>query len=252
MELAVAGSRTHRTEQYGLAWVVSAVRSQINRLIVAVAIAGCLPLVIVAERVRSGGGQAVARFTTQVVAWLCGISFDVRGTERLRAGCSYVFVPNHTSPLDIPAMLVARPDVRFLAASELFRHPVLAVLMRALGTLPIDRDNAHVARRQLAELAKSEEPLRLTVFAEGRIARPDERVPFKSGAFVLAITTGASVVPVVIRGGHLLPPGRALAVRSGTVTVEFLEPIATAGLSLRDRKVVRDRTREAILSRLSP
>lgn len=232
--------------------LASAARAQLNRFVVALAILLCLPVVLIAERIRAGAGQTVARLTVQWVAPICGLRFEVRGRELLSPGCSYIFVPNHTSPLDIPAMLIARPDVRFLAASELFQKRVLALLMRALGTVPIDRDNAHVARRQLGELAASKEPLRLTVFAEGRIALPDERVPFKTGAFMLAIATEASVVPVVIRGGHLLPPRRALAVRPGTVTVEFLEPIPTAGLSLRDRKAVRDRTRDAILDGLSP
>lgn len=230
---------------------VRGARAQVNRFVVALAIAVCLPLVLISERVRPGTGQLVAYGTVRVVAWLCGITFDVRGAERLRAGGSYVFVPNHTSPLDIPALLAARPDVRFVAAAELFRNPVLALLMRALRSVPIDRQNPRRARLQIQELSLSTEPMRLAVFAEGRIAAPDEGLPFKSGAFVVAIATGASVVPVAIHGGDLLPPRSALAVRPGKVTIEFLEPIPTDQLTVRDRKSLRDQTRTVVSAALT-
>lgn len=229
---------------------ISRARAQVNRFVVALGVLGCLPLVLLAERLRPGGGRVMARRAIDVVAPLCGLTFDTLGAERLDPEGSYVFVPNHTSPLDIPAMVAARPDVRFVAAAELFRNPVLALLMKAMGTVPINRQQAREARRQIQELSASKERLSLTVFAEGRIASPEEGLPFKSGAFVVAIATGASVVPVAIRGGHLLPPGRALAVLPGTVTVEFLEPISTVGLVARDRKALRDRARAAVAAAL--
>lgn len=219
-------------------------------MVVALGVLSCLPLMLIAERVRRGGGRAVALHAIRLVARLCGLTFDVRGAARLEPGGSYVFVPNHTSPLDIPALLAARPDVSFVAAAELFRNPVLALLMRAMGTVPIDRQNARTARRQIQELSASTDPMRLAVFAEGRIASPEEALPFKSGAFVVAIATGASVVPVAIRGGELLPPRRALAVRPGTVTIEFLEPIPTRELTRRDRKTLRDQARLAVATAL--
>ncbi|HUR48486.1 MAG TPA: lysophospholipid acyltransferase family protein [Acidimicrobiales bacterium] len=202
---------------------------------------------LLAEWARRGNGRRVADWTIRVVARLCGLAFDVRGADRLSDQGSYVFVPNHTSPLDIPALLVACPGMRFVAAADLFRNPVLAFLMHALDTVPIDRENPRVARRQIQELSASKDRMCLAIFAEGRIAAPEEKVPFKSGAFVVAIATGASVVPVAIRGaGQLLPPGRALAVRPGTVSVEFLEPIPTEQLTVRDRKSLRDQARRAV------
>ena len=229
---------------------MEAARAQVNRIVVVLAIAVCLPLLLLAERFRPGAGHRVARRSIVVVARLCGIRFDIRGAGQLEVGGSYVFVPNHTSPLDIPALVAARPGVRFVAAAELFRNPVLALLMRALRSVPIDRQNPRVARLQIQELAASAEPMSLTIFAEGRIATPEEGLPFKSGAFVVAIATGASVVPVAIRGGSLLPPGAALAIRPGTVTVEFLQPIPTSGLTVRDRKSLRDQTRQAVAGAL--
>lgn len=227
-------------------------RAQVNRVIVAVALLVGLPLVAAAGKVRASAGRAVARGLVAAVARVCGVRFVTRGAEILQPGASYVFVPNHSSPLDIPALLMARPDVQFLAGADLFRFRLLAAAMRALGTRPIDRHDAGNARRQIRELMESGGPHRLVVFAEGGIAPAGERLPFATGAFVLAVKAGASVVPVAIHGtDRVLPPRANLALRPGTVTVEFLPPIPTEGKGIRDRRALRDATRDAVIAALA-
>jgi len=226
-------------------------RSQVNRLLVIAGLVTVLPEVALAERWRPGTGSGVARRGVRRIAGACGVRFETRGSGQLDPSGSYVFVANHSSPIDIPAMLLARPDVRFLAAADLFRIPLLALAMRALRTVPIERRDRAVAHQQLAQLASGGEPLCLTVFAEGGIAPAGQRLPFKNGAFVLAIETGATVVPVAIHhSDEVLAPGARLLVSPGTVTVEFLDPIPTNGLSVEDRHLLRDRTRDAILAAL--
>jgi 1-acyl-sn-glycerol-3-phosphate acyltransferase len=232
-------------------------RAQLNRLIVALALVGVLPLVAVLERLSSGLGRRTAVRCARRVGRLCGVAFSTVGTDRLDDGSSYVFVANHSSPLDIPAVLLADDRVRFLAAAGLFRVPLLASAMRAFGTQPIDRHNTTHAYRQLAALAESSgsggggEPLRLAVFAEGGIAPVGERLPFKKGAFVLSIDAGASVVPVAIHGtGDLLPPGARFGLRPGTVVVELLEPLPTAGLTGADVDDLRAQVERLVTARL--
>lgn len=142
-----------------------------------------------------------------LVGRACGVRFEVKGDVRLLEAGSCVLAPNHSSPLDIPAMLDADPEVRFLAASELFRIPLLASAMRALGTIAIDRHDRTRAYQQLGEVSSSTARLCLTVFPEGGIAPAGTRLPFKNGAFFLAIETGSTIVPVAIHGtAQLLPP----------------------------------------------
>jgi len=233
-------------------------RAQLNRLIVALALVGVLPLVAVLERLSAGLGRRVAVRCARRVGRLCGVTFSAVGTDRLDDGSSYVFVANHSSPLDIPAVLLADDRVRFLAAAGLFRVPLLASAMRAFGTEPIDRHDTTHAYRQLAALAESSgnggdrsEPLRLAVFAEGGIAPVGEQLPFKKGAFVLSIDAGASVVPVAIHGtGALLPPGAYLGLRPGAVVVELLEPLPTAGLTGADVNGLRAQVEGLVTARL--
>lgn len=225
-------------------------RRNVNRIEVGVALLVGLPLVAVVGRIRRDWGRAVARMVVRATARACGVRFVVHHDERVRAGSSSVYVANHSSPLDIPALLVALPNVRFVAASELFRIPLLASAMRALDTVPIDRRRPKTARRQLRDLAATEK-LFVAVFPEGGIVPPDEHVTFKSGAFALAIDAGAPITPVAISGSSVVLPARAaLAVRPGTVTIDVLEPFLPAGSSPAARGALRDAAEAAIRARL--
>jgi len=224
-------------------------RAQVNRVIVLGGLVVLLPLVVVGERVRHGSGRRLLRWGLSIVAALCGVNFEVRGRPPAdRTGA--VVVANHSSPMDIPALLWADPDVRFVATAGLFRIPVLAAAMRAVGTVPIDRHDHDRAQRQLDRMAARTDLVAggdVAVFAEGGIAPAGQRLPFKTGAFSLAIRTRNPVVPVAIHGSDrvLVPRGRLL-VRPGVVTVEFLAPVDTAGLTLDDRHVLRDHVRDLV------
>jgi 1-acyl-sn-glycerol-3-phosphate acyltransferase len=218
-------------------------RLQLSRVILVVAVVLLLPTIAVVERVRRGAGRLVIRRCVPAVARLCGVVFEVRAAPDPDDAQSCVFVPNHSSLLDIPAVLMARPDVRFVAAAGLFHVPLLAAAMRALDTVPIERRRPERARRQLEELASSagDGAFRIVIFPEGALAPPGGRLPFKTGAFALAIQAGVPVVPIAIHNtGRVLPPHTRLALRPGRVVVEVLAPVAVTGLGIDDRGALRD------------
>ena len=225
------------------------VRAQANRIIVVTALLVLLPLVVVGERLRRGSGRRIVRWGVSIVATWCGVRFEVRG-RRTGERPGSVIVPTHSSPMDIPALLWAEPDIHFVAAADLFRIPLLAAAMRAVGTVPIDRRDHDRARRQLDDLVAGRcGPVDgdLAVFAEGGIAPAGRRLPFKTGAFTLAIRSSRPVVPVAIHGAdRVLPPRGHLLVRPGVVVVEFLESIDTSGLTTEDRHVLRDHVRDQV------
>lgn len=226
-------------------------RRALNTVVVAVGLMATLPAVAIGERLRPGSGRRVAVAAIRAIGWLCGIRFVVTGAAALSHGGPYVFVPNHSSPLDIPAVLLAQPDVRFVAAAELFSIPLLASAMRALNTVPVERRSGRTARRQLSGIHEGGSVSNVAIFAEGGIAPAGRRLPFRSGAFVVAIESAAAVVPVAIHGvNDVLPHGARLSPRPGTVRVELLAPIPTAGLSLNNRKDLRDRTEACVLAAL--
>lgn len=229
------------------------VRGQLNRCIAVVALIVLLPVVAVAERMRRGAGRSVARRSILRVGRLCGVVFEVRASSEFDRAGSYVVVPNHSSPVDIAAMLVACPDVRFVAAAGLFRIPLLAAAMRALDTIAIERHDSSAARKRLTSVSEEswDSESKVVIFAEGAIAPRGQRLPFKTGAFVLAIQKGVPVLPVAIHGtGDVLPPHHHLAVRPGTVTVEVLSPIPTEGLTVEHRGLLRDQVQGVVVSTL--
>jgi len=226
-----------------------ALRAQVNRVFVVVGLALLLPVVALVGRVRPTAGRRVARWGSSVVAALCGVRFEVVGR---RPPPSSVVVPNHSSPMDIPALLYADPQATFLAAADLFRIPLLAGAMRAVGTVAIERRDPERAHDQLDDLTARRRngavDGHLVVFPEGGIAPTGGRLPFKTGAFVLAIRSASPVVPVAIRGADdVLSPRGHLLVRPGVVTVEFLDAVSTVGLTVEERHVLRDHVRDTVV-----
>jgi 1-acyl-sn-glycerol-3-phosphate acyltransferase len=220
-----------------------------NAVITFVGLAVSLPLVALAERVHRGAGRRLAVGLLRVLARLCGVRVVVHGS-RYRGSGPTIFVPNHSSVADIPAMLLSQGAVDFAAASELFDLPLLGRTMRALGTVPIDRRRPGEARAQLHSVLDGRS-LQLVVFPQGGMILSGEPLRFKTGAFALAIEAGATVVPVVIRGAHdVLPLGRWFTVRPGTIEVELLDGIETGDLLPSDRRALRDRAHAAVAGAL--
>lgn len=223
-------------------------RPHLNRVLLAVALLVTLPAVALVDRVRRGAGRRLAVRASRLVAWACGVRVEVVGGTDLDPGRSHVYVPNHRSHLDIVAMLLARPQVGFLAAQEVARIPLLRSALRAMDTFPVDRDDLRRARAQLDAVIDRPGPIEVVVFAEGGIVPSDEPPrPFKAGAVLLALDAGADLVPVAIHGAEVVaPPRRRLLVHPGTVRVELLPAIPTEGLERRDRKRLRDEVEQAV------
>jgi 1-acyl-sn-glycerol-3-phosphate acyltransferase len=214
------------------------------------------PVAVIAESLRPGRGHAAhiaSRGARRMIDAL-GVRFEVRGLERIPPGVPCVFTPNHRSHFDIPALLAALPSARFAAKRELFAQPVLGAAMRALGVIPIDRENPERAKRELDRAAsRPGGGGSLVIFPEGEEAEPGQMLPFRAGAFVFALRTGLPLVPVAIHNSAaILPRGDALAISSGRVVVEVLDPVETRGCSLQDRDRLSARVRAALEGALRP
>lgn len=223
-----------------------------SRVLILTALLVVLPTIAIAERFRDGSGRVVAVTAIKILAKLCGIQFETVGADRLPTTRSYLFVPNHASPIDVAAVLVAHPGARFVAASELFNIPLLGPAMRALGTVAIDRRDRRAAHARIVELSQPEAARDLVIFAEGGIAPPGTVLPFKGGPFRIAATSGAAVVPVAISGSAaVLPPRGRLRVQPGVITVELLEPMLGAGPDIQSRRSLAREARSAVVEALA-
>ena len=201
-----------------------------------------------------GYGQRIFSASARLTNRLVGVRVDVLGLDKLSPIQAYVFTPDHRSHLDITALLAALPTARYAAKRQLFDEPVLGQAMRALGMIPIDREDPALAKRTLDEAAsKLGRSVSVVIFPEGTRAPAGRMLPFKGGAFVFAIEQQVPVVPVAVHNtAYVMPAHGYLTILGGRVVVEILDPIPTAGLRFEDRHQLKDRARDALLRALRP
>lgn len=161
---------------------------------------------------------------------------------------SYVFMANHQSYLDVPALLAVLPgQVRFAAKRTLFFIPVFGWSLWAGGFIPIDRKNRARAKDAFEIAARRiRGGASVLFFPEGTRSADSRLGELERGGFLLALKSGAPIVPVGIEGSHRALPRHRLTVRPGTIHVRLGAPLATAELGVRDRAELMARTRDRI------
>lgn len=175
---------------------------------------------------------------------LMGLTFrlEVRGQAHVPASGPLLLVSNHVSLLDPPFVGAASPrELHFLAKEELFAIPLLGRLIRALNARPVKRDGSDGRALKMAVRLLGEGRA-LLVFPEGTRGVEGRLREGKPGAGMLAVMSGAPVVPVYVSGsGRALPPGRVIP-RPGKVRVSFGPPLSFKSRADEGRK---ERYREA-------
>jgi 1-acyl-sn-glycerol-3-phosphate acyltransferase len=130
------------------------------------------------------------------------IELQVLGRDHLRPGETYLVMSNHQSLYDIPVLFhVVGPNIRMIAKKELFRVPVFGGALAVAGFVSIDRSNRHAAIRSLdkaRELLAS--GTHVWISPEGTRSRSGALLPFKKGAFHLALESGLPILPVTLSG----------------------------------------------------
>jgi 1-acyl-sn-glycerol-3-phosphate acyltransferase len=180
-----------------------------------------------------------------------GARIRVLGRERIPPGAC-LFVANHTSTLDAPAVVGAIPRrVAILLKESLFKWPIAGQAFTLAGFIPVKRE---VHESAIASVEKAIESLRhgqsFLIYPEGTRS-PDGRLQeFKKGAAVMAIKAGVPIVPVACSGAHRVMRKRSLVVHPGEITVEFLEPIDASKCSFEDREELNERVHDAMAAGL--
>jgi 1-acyl-sn-glycerol-3-phosphate acyltransferase len=184
--------------------------------------------------------------------WLqaCGATVRVIGSENLEPDKSYVFASNHRSYLDTAALFrYAGKRIGLVAKKELLKVPVLGQGMGFVNVIAIDRSNPERARQSMEKARRVlDNGYSFGVFVEGTRAMAGELLPFKKGAFHLAVQTGADVIPVVFKNTDQMMGKKAGLLFSGTIEMVLLPPIWTEGREVMD---ILLETREAIAQELA-
>jgi 1-acyl-sn-glycerol-3-phosphate acyltransferase len=202
---------------------------------------------------ESPGIDRMVRAWARVVLWGGGVRLNVIGAENVDASASYVVTSNHQSTFDIMAHFLALPvPIRFLAKKELFGVPLLGWALRRLHMVPVDRSAGRTVYEEIEQNAATTIAggKSIIVYPEGTRTKTGDLLPFKKGAFFIAVHTGLAILPTTIVGSHEAWLPRARIIRGGTITVAIGEPIPTHNLTVDDAPRLRDEARSAIESKL--
>ncbi|KAJ5657830.1 uncharacterized protein N7484_001479 [Penicillium longicatenatum] len=190
---------------------------------------------------------ATARSFKWVMRFTTGVCFDiVEGEEHLSTRPA-VFVGNHQTELDVLMLGNIFPPT----AKSLRNIPFLGWFMWLSRTVFIDRANRETAMKAfdgaVDEMKTHQQSV--FIFPEGTRSYSDEAMllPFKKGAFHLAIRAGVPIVPVVTENyAHIMSP-RAWRFDAGTIRVKVLPPIETKNMTSADVDQLTTLTRDSML-----
>ena len=177
-----------------------------------------------------------------VAVMRAGCRLEVRGREHVPPTGPALLVSNHVSVLDPPFVGGAAPrELYFLAKEELFRVPLFGRLIHALNARPVRRDGSD-GRALKTALKLLRENRAILLFPEGTRGVEGRLGEGKPGAGMLAVLSGAPVVPVCVSGTARALPLRWAFPRRARVSVSFGPPLVFKAVGDEGRK---ERYREA-------
>jgi putative phosphoserine phosphatase/1-acylglycerol-3-phosphate O-acyltransferase len=160
---------------------------------------------------------------------LAGVKLEIVGEHNLWAARPAVFVANHQSSLDAPLMgALLRKDFTGVAKKQARYDPRMALAGAFVDPAYIDRSNPESAKRDLAALAdRIRAGTSVVIMPEGTRSPTPTVLPFKKGAFHLAMQAGVPMVPIVTRNAGELMWRNSSLLHSGTLQIAVLDPIPT-------------------------
>jgi 1-acyl-sn-glycerol-3-phosphate acyltransferase len=215
---------------------VAAIRTVAALLLITAATVVIGPVVIVVgwlfrwPNVPFQAGIQTVRLALAVV----GLRYVVEGREHILDGPA-VYCANHTSNVEPPILFAALrrlvPRLAILYKKELRSLPILNIGFDLVGFVPVDRGNREQTSRALdTAVAKLNAGWSFFVFPEGTRSRTGELLPFRKGAFVMAMRAGAPIVPIAISGAREAMQKGSYIIRPATVRLRLGAPIATRGV----------------------
>lgn len=194
---------------------------------------------------------AVARAAVKFLVRLAGVRLEVSGPDPWLAPQPCIYLANHASNLDPPALFPYLPRIVIMGKAAVFRWPLLGYALRLAEFVPVERERPDSRRKALEEaMERVRKGLSLLIFPEGTRSQDGKLLPFRPGPFTIAIETHAPIVPITLIGTREIMPKGGLAIRPGRARVVFHLPVPTAGLSAADRETLIERVRTIIASAL--
>jgi 1-acyl-sn-glycerol-3-phosphate acyltransferase len=199
------------------------------------------------DRGRYHAGRAFRQLAVTAVSLNPLWHFETDGDAPADPRHPYVAVSNHESYADIFLISHFPWEMKWLSKDTIFKIPVMGWMMRMAGDIPIKRgkrESVVSAMKGCRDRLKKQ--VSVMIFPEGTRSRTADLLPFKDGAFKLAIESGVPILPIAVAGTrHCMAKG-SFAFRRARARARVLAPIPTTGMGPDDTAALRDRTRSVI------
>ena len=185
------------------------------------------------------------RFMLSSSCWMAGVRFHVEGRERIPKDRACIFMSNHVSKLDPPALISLIPGrTSAFMKRALMNMPILGTGFRQGDFIAVDRSGSPVDAQQSVEAASRvlAKGVHMTTFVEGTRSPDGRMLPFKKGPFFLAMGSGAPCIPVSISGTETIQAKGSLRIHPGTAHVVFHPPIDPTAFATREELMQAVRT----------
>jgi 1-acyl-sn-glycerol-3-phosphate acyltransferase len=197
-------------------------------------------------------GNSIARFRGmmwgKITAYITFVKIKLSGKHNINKNQSYIIVANHQSNFDILAFYGWLPiDFRWVMKKEIRKAPIIGIFCEKAGHIFVDRKNTNEAIKTLQEAAnKICNGTSILFFPEGTRNGEEYLMPFKKGAFKMALDLKLPILPVTIKGSKNIMPPNKIQVFPGKIEIIIHEPIDT--LKYNDADSLLDATRNTIQS----
>jgi 1-acyl-sn-glycerol-3-phosphate acyltransferase len=185
------------------------------------------------------------RFMLHSSCWMAGVRFQVEGLERVPKDQACVFMANHVSNLDPPALISLIPGrTSAFMKRSLMQLPILGTGFRQGEFISVDRSGSAAAAKESVAAAQRvlAKGVHITTFVEGTRSPDGRMLPFKKGPFFLAMAAGAPVVPVSIHGTENILGKGSLRMKPGMAHVIFHPAIGPSSFATREELMQAVRT----------
>ena len=192
----------------------------------------------------------IVGFWARILLALSGVTVEIEGVDRLPEG-PVILASNHQGAYDILVLQSCLPlQFRWIAKKSLFSIPIVGWSMTLAGYISVDRGRASLAYRSIERAAEKvkRERVSVVIFPEGTRGTTGSLLPFKRGAFLLALKSGVPVVPVSIKGTLDILKRGSILIRPATVKIVIGTPIESVGMK---EGALSERVREAVEQGLS-
>jgi len=180
----------------------------------------------------------IARTWGRVVIWASGVHVEVQGRENLLMDRPQIVASNHQSWFDVFAIAGSLPKkFRFVAKEELGRIPIFGQAWNTAGHISVNRSDRVQAIRTLehyGDLIRKDNST-IVIFPEGTRSWDGKLLPFKKGAFMLALHTHVDIVPTAVIGSRSVLKKGDWRIGKGRIIVRFGQPIPTVGYNEQNR-----------------